>query len=122
MKYCPPAIEECKGHFGKYSNCLESALHQAAGSMVGWADEESGDVESPYGFRWLVLMKEQTTIKAGDWDGGFDFIVAGDQYFIIVENGQGFVNVFPFDTEQDARADWAAFDAAYGEWVGDDNE
>lgn len=122
LTYCPPVIEGCKGHIGKYSNCLEAALHQCAAGMVSWADEEGGDVASPYGFRWLIIAKEQITIKADDWDGGFTFHVAAGQYFTITENDCGHVSLFSFETEQEARADWAAFEAAYGAWMGDDDE
>lgn len=121
--YCELKSEGCKGHLGKYPNCLTEALHQATASMIGFADEENGDVDSPYGYRWLIIAKEQITIKADAWDGGFDFHVAADQYFIIVTNDQGHVTLFAFDTEEQARADWAEFEAAYnGEWLGDDDE
>ena len=118
--YCELKSEGCQGHLGKYGNCLTAALHQSASSMAAWADEEGGDVASPYGFRWLIIAKEQITIKAGDWDGGFDLHVASGQYFILVENEQGFVRLFSFDTEDEARADWHLFDTFYGEWLGND--
>lgn len=114
--HCELKFEGCRGHLGRYGNCLTAALHQAASSMVSWADGEGGDVASPYGFRWLIVVKEQITIKAGDWDGGFDLHVASGQYFILVENDQGFVHLFSFDTEDEARADFEEFVNAYAEW------
>lgn len=115
-------IIECEGHFGKHGNCLTQALHEAAGSMQGWAEEESGDVDSPYGFRWLIIANESIAITPDYWSADFTLNVAAGQYFIITENDRGFVRLFSFDSEADARADWDLFMCAYGEWLGDDDE
>lgn len=122
LSYCSSLAGQCEGHFSKYSDCLTQALHQASAGMASWADEEGGDVESPYGFRWLIIAKDQITVTSNDWEGGFDLHVAGGQYFVIVENDQGFVRRFDFATEDEARADWHLFDTFYGEWLGDDDE
>jgi len=114
LRYCQ--VRQCNGHPPKYDNCLTEALHESCSAMVGWADEEGGSTESPYGYRWLILGHDGIEIDALEWSGGFDLKVAPDTFLIITTNDQGFVYMDSFDTAEEARAAYDGFDHAYGIW------
>jgi hypothetical protein len=114
LRYC--GLLECNGHLSKYDNCLTEALHESCSAMVGWADEEGGSCDSPYGYRWLILGHDSIEVKAFDWSGGFDIRTVPGTYLIITTTDQGFVYLESFDTADEAKAAYDEFDRLYGIW------
>jgi hypothetical protein len=113
---------------GKFDNARDEFLYDM--TLNGWANESSGDSESPT--RWFALVIIERAELAEVWaalDDSRRAMVsaresAGDLVgsFIVSTDSQGFVYVESFDTADLARAEYAARDAEYGEWIGEEDD
>lgn len=64
----------------------------------GFAEEVSGDVDAPTGHFYRVNR------------------------WIVLTDSQGFQDVFPFDTTEEAEKAFDTLDKEYGEWLGEEDE
>lgn len=99
-KKCGPGGEpgkfESSGDIGK-------KLYEMVGE--GGQDDELGDVQD---FGWYGLITD-TGIKDAS-------------HVIVHEDSQGFFDYTSYDTEREARADWAKLESEYGDFMGDEEE
>jgi hypothetical protein len=83
-------IEQCERDLGEKVGTLLEALEAFYGH--GFADEFSGDVDSPEGFFYRVHR------------------------WIVDVDTQGWKSITGHDSEDQAKADFAVRDAAYSDW------
>ena len=86
----------CKGHKGKYSNCLSRALY-TCGHL---ASETVGDVNVS-GLYDFYSLREPFEV---DLDG-YEFVIPAGTY-ILTETPDGFVSVSGYDDEEEAWRDF----------------
>lgn len=110
---------DCR-HVGKFSSCADEALWTA--TLDGC--ESTGD-STTYGL-WAGLvpvdmphewLKRSRSLSATYDDA--EVLVPGGWY-IVTEQSSGFVDVDHFATEDEARAVFGFYEAAYAAWEGED--
>lgn len=101
----------------------DQVLHAMA--QQGWANESDGNVEAPTGWFCrisnalddVVSIIDAFGLEALEIDPNFDFSeVIG--HFLLVEDDQGFISVFEFESEWHAANAFIAQQRAYLEWLG----
>lgn len=115
---CDRAFPECRGHSGKFDNCLAESLYEQCAGMIGWADEEGGSTEYQ-GYMWLILGVDSIEITADEWSGGFDIRTVPGTWLTLLTTDQGFVYLTGYNSRDDAQAAydehiraWEIWDAA----------
>lgn len=105
----------CRGHMGKFENCLAEAIWQWW--MNGWAADETGDTDlwGAYYALFIVAKSEWVCIP----DGPTVTVPVGAYILVTLESGA--VELWRYDTESDAREEFDAQDREYGIWLQLDN-
>jgi hypothetical protein len=101
----------CRGHLGKFPDCIAEALWQLD------PDESTGntDWEAWYGL-FQFDAPEDVTLHA--WPNVTVTIPTAT--YIAGEDSRGAVFYTAFMDSEAARKGWAAIEASYSEWLGDD--
>lgn len=89
----------------------------------GWANESSGDVEAPCGhFALIDMTTERAMMRDVLEETGEAQLIEEIEpaWYIVVTDSQGFVGHMRCDSEAQARFQYDTLEAAYGEWLGDD--
>lgn len=103
---------------GKYATLLDHYL--ATMALDGWANDSMGDVESPGGFKSLVIVEPADLVEIADVFGAPVVGTIGN--FIVSEDSMGFVYVERFATPELAREAYGDACDAYSAWLGDDGD
>lgn len=108
----------CPGHLGKFSDCLSEALYEW--SLDGSSEEAStGDVEYQ-GYVSLFILTEDDTVHLDLSRADSRTITVPTGNYILHQANSGIVSLFKFETEEDARDEFAVYEQAYGIWVDED--
>jgi hypothetical protein len=92
-------------------------------TLDGWANESSGDVESPTGFFARISNADNEIAEIRD---AFPEESAGISnasivgHFLCLENSQGLWSVIEYESAYLLERTYQEIDRAYGEWLGDD--
>lgn len=115
---------------GKYSSARDDILHWMC--MAEWANESSGNSESPTGYFWRISNTREDVAQANNEfnsliDGWFeenqevtDSPELRSQlvgFFIVSTVSSGFVYVSQYDTERELLEAYEALEADYSEWA-----
>ena len=119
---------------GKYSTDRDNILHYMA--TCDWANESFGDVDAPTGYVWRMsntfqdvqpsnteltsLIAEQ--VKLYDIVDNDEFRESLVGHYLIVENSNGSVDVWQFDSEQALMSEYTYQLGVYDAWAGQDDE
>lgn len=120
---------------GKYSSARDDILHYLCTS--DWAEESSGNTESPSGYFWRISNKwvdvsldngefnsvlaewfEQNLGVVDSWDLRNELV----GHFIVQGVDSGMVYVYKHDSNAEMLEAYAALDEQYGEWEDQDDE
>lgn len=105
----------CRGHLGKYDDCLSEAI---AWRAPDWARDQTGDVEAPCGYVEIVVIDEPETLTVDDHNDVTVTVPAGT--YLVWTDNQGFVSVDHYADGAVAQRNFDAANDAYGVWLGDD--
>jgi hypothetical protein len=114
---------------GKYDSFRDEALHALC--LADWANESNGDC-SDYGVYFWRISNEPQDVATNNQE--FNSLVELLElehdtpelrqsligHFLVSENDQGLVSVRQFENDRDLIARYAAFEAHYLEFLGDD--
>lgn len=106
---------------GKFRSARDEVLYQI--SLEGWANESNGDVESPTGYfsRITITPEElrEVTEAFSDTIEELGFKLTGSLvgFFLLTEDGQGFVEVDEFPDETALTQAYREREAEYLEWA-----
>lgn len=106
----------CEGHLGKFPDCLTEAIWQL--SMDGGANETTGDATDWGAHFQLFTFTSEETVTV---DNGPTVTIPIGAY-ILVTYSSGFVYLWLYDTEADAREEFDAQDREYGKWIDAQND
>lgn len=102
---------------GKFNSARDELLYRLA--VEGWANETSGDVQSRTGWfaRISNAVDELGEIRSGFEDDivhlGAAALAASEGHFLLVEDGQGFVDVTSYENYRDLIADYRIREEVY---------
>lgn len=105
----------------RYGSLRDETLHLM--SLEGWANETSGDVESPTGCfsrvsNLLSELPELEEVFSSDIRTiGLTDSSALLGHFLIIETGSGLVRAVQFDSESELLAAYYELDVAYMAWA-----
>lgn len=120
---------------GKYSSARDDILHWLC--MAEWANESSGDSESPTGYFWRISNFEHDVHqKNNEFNSLIDGWFEQNQevtdspelraelvgHFIVSTVSSGFVYVVKYDTERELLEAYNTLEAAYAEWADDEED
>lgn len=111
----PCGQQGCKGHLGKFSDCLTEALWEA--SMVG--GESTGSTEA-YGHYTLIHFDSDTSHSMGKDLGVEDHgpeVMISAGWYMVQATEQGFVYSWACESEAIARQQFAEVDQEYSAWL-----
>lgn len=120
-------------HATKYDSARDEVIALLADELEGYGmrDDTSGNVDAPTG--WFALVTIPADIvwsPAADFTGSADDVaseygVTRDEVIgshIVTHNSQGFVSVWSFDSEAEARAEFDRLAGEFAEWDDQDGD
>ena len=120
---------------GKYSSARDDILHYLC--INGWDTGEFGNVSDYGAYAWQITNEQAEVHRKNseinsvlaDWFKDNPEVTDSDElraelegWFIVWENGQGFVNVQSFDSEADLLETWHAEVTRYADWSEEQDE
>lgn len=114
----------------KYDSNRDDALHFLCTS--GWANSSFGDVAAPTGYTWRITNAPVDVAEVNtefgslmeDWDGELtqdvrDAIVG---HFLVVEDSNGLVHVWCYQSENELIATFSAREISFDAWATEEGE
>lgn len=114
---------------GKFDSLRDSALHYLC--SVDWSNASFGDVEAPSGYVWRIsnTKEEVHTLNTEinsvleDWEEINPEVSMSEEFretlighFLVIENSQGLVTVYSFNTEAELVEHYEALEKEYLLW------
>lgn len=111
------------------------ALHSQYDSLFkaivngGWANESDGDVAAPSGAFALITIEHVEAPSVWGAFGNEDYLTEGQLlwmwsgqlagYYVTVENSDGIITVWTYDSPEGARNAFNGLEAQFGQWWAD---
>lgn len=120
---------------GKYSSARDDLLHYLC--ISDWANESSGNTESPSGYFWRISNTAEDVQQANgefnsviaDWFADNSEVTDSEElrselvgHFIVQGVDSGFVYVYKYDDEAEQREAYEALEQQYAAWDTDEND
>jgi hypothetical protein len=101
---------------GKFNSDRDAYLHEL--TLMGWANDWAGDVESPTGWFALVINNDDEVESiAQSFPAATALLDELTGFFLVEENEGGFVNVEKFDSADEAREEFDRLSDVYSTWA-----